>query len=58
MGETDGLFIEGKSLCSSGNLWFVRHSARWPSAVLGEEAQNLNMFHSLGQTIKQKKIRE
>ena len=34
--ETDGLFIEGKSLCSSGSLWFVRHSARWPSAVWGE----------------------
>ena len=34
--ETDGLFIEGKSLCSSGSLWFVRHSARWGAAVWGE----------------------
>ncbi|HKM29776.1 MAG TPA: Ig-like domain-containing protein [Bacilli bacterium] len=34
--ETDGMFIEGKSLCSSGSLWFVRHSARWSGTLFGE----------------------
>ncbi|MDD3171594.1 MAG: hypothetical protein PHO86_04655, partial [Bacilli bacterium] len=34
--EADGAFIEGKALCSSGSLWFVRHSARWTATVWGE----------------------
>ncbi|MFA5764774.1 MAG: Ig-like domain-containing protein, partial [Bacilli bacterium] len=34
--ETDGIFIDGKALCSSGSLWFVRHSARWTATVWGE----------------------
>ena len=34
--ESDGAFIEGKSLISSGSLWFVRHSARWTTTAWGE----------------------
>ena len=37
--ESSGAFFEGKSLCSTGWLWFCKAESRWPSDIWGEDSR-------------------